>query len=523
MGEDGALAGAVVRIQTTTTHCETDSLGYFDLQVPTPADSVVLTAWAPGYYIGGGFPQAMGDTTIVIHLHAFSQTDNPDYEWVGGSANFGDPNNCENCHAAVGRGEPTPLPYDEWLIDAHGQSARNPRFLTMYLGTDLLGNKSPDTRYGYNRDYGKFPLPPVYDETWFGPGYKLDFPQSAGNCAACHTPLPAPENAYGVDPSQLIEEQTEGISCDFCHKVWEVNLDPETGLPHENRPGVLSIELNRPPEGHQFFAGPLDDVAPGEDTYTPIQKESRFCAPCHSASFWGVPIYNSFGEWLESPYSDPETGQTCQDCHMPPSGARHFARLDQGGLIRDPQTLASHRMPGALDIPLLQNAVSLSANGRTEDNQVVVEVRITNDLTGHHVPTDSPLRHLILLVIATHEGDTLDLAEGTVLPDWCGVGDPAEGYYSGLPGKAYAKILEEVWTGISPSAAYWNQTRVVSDNRLAAFETDVSSYRFAAPESGETTIEVQLWFRRAFRRMADWKGWTDPDILMENSNLQITH
>ena len=44
--------------------------------------------------------------------------------------------------------------------------------------------------------------------------------------------------------------------------------------------------------------------------------EALDCAPCHFGQFWGTQIYNSFGEWLDSSYSDPETGRTCQDCHM---------------------------------------------------------------------------------------------------------------------------------------------------------------------------------------------------------------
>ena len=91
------------------------------------------------------------------------------------------------------------------------------------------------------------------------------------------------------------------------------------------------MNSKRPFNGHQFFAGPFDDVAPGEDTYTPIQKESAYCAPCHFGKFWEVEIYNSYGEWLDSPYSDPETGQTCQDCHMPPGLNDRFASIDAGG------------------------------------------------------------------------------------------------------------------------------------------------------------------------------------------------
>ena len=48
-----------------------------------------------------------------------------------------------------------------------------------------------------------------------------------------------------------------------------------------------------------------------------------------------------------------------------------------------------------------------------------------------------------------------------MLPPWAGS-------YRGVPGKVYAKVLEELWTEISPSGAYWNQTRILSDNRLPA-------------------------------------------------------
>jgi hypothetical protein len=63
-------------------------------------------------------------------------------------------------------------------------------------------------------------------------------------------------------------------------------------------PGVLSFEFRRPPDDHQFFAGPYDDVGfvGSEDTYSSLQTESALCAPCHFGTFWDTTIYNSFGE-----------------------------------------------------------------------------------------------------------------------------------------------------------------------------------------------------------------------------------
>jgi hypothetical protein len=179
-------------------------------------------------------------------------------------------------------------------------------------------------------------------------------------------------------------------------------------------------------------------------------------------------------------------------------------------------------MPGAADEELLRNALSMSADARREGDTLVVDVTVVNDQTGHHIPTDSPLRHMILLVEVTDpNGEPLIQTDGPIVPEWGGIGDPKEGYYAGVPGKAYAKILQELWTEIMPSGAYWNPTRIVSDNRLAAFESDTSSYSFILESGDEVTVRVRLLFRRAFIEMMDQKTWDVPDILMEKITLPV--
>jgi hypothetical protein len=517
----GPVSGATVRVQATTNAAVTGIDGSFILTGLVPNQPVVLTAWASGYFIGGGGSYLPGGDSIELHLEAHASQDNPDYPWLSAFSDAGDELNCQNCHADPGDSN-SQLPFDEWQRDAHAASTHNQRFLTMYAGTDTDGNQSPLTDYFCDQDYGCVPLPPDLSQPYYGPGYKLDFPDTAGNCAACHAPAAAVNSPYGVDPRTVSGVGSEGVACDFCHKIWDVRLDDRMGSPLENLPGVLSFELRRPPEGHQFFAGPFDDVAPGEDTYSALQTQSQICAPCHFGSFWGTQVYNSFGEWLDSPYNDPENGKTCQDCHMPPTGVTHFTRPDKGGVERNPDEIFSHKMLGAMDESLLQNAVTMTVTASLEGDEVLITVDITNDLTGHHVPTDSPLRHLVLLVQATDaDGVELTQSSGPVVPDWGGQGDPAEGYYAGLPGKAYAKVLQELWTYTMPSGAYWNQTRVVSDNRLAAYKTDTSTYTFTLPEGEDITIKVELLFRRAFIEIMDQKGWDVPDIVMEQETLVL--
>jgi hypothetical protein len=360
----------------------------------------------------------------------------------------------------------------------------------------------------------------------------LDFPNSTGNCGACHIPGAAIAEPYGVNPNLVSGVDEFGIHCDFCHKIANVILDPQTNLPYPNMPGVLSMDIRRPfPEDedrYQLFFGTFDDDnVPQEDTKLPLIAQSQFCAACHYGKFWDTVVYNSYGEWLESPYSDPETGKTCQQCHTPALTYLDGEVLTnvapgKGGVERDSLTIHAHTFPGAANNELLQNSLTMNTSAWREGNRILVKVTLTNDKTGHHIPTDSPLRHLILLVIAQDtQGNSLDLVEGEIVPQWGGVGDPQNGYYAGLPGKIFAKVLAELWTEITPSGAYWNQTHLVSDNRLAAYATDISQYSFAVQSKGAIRVKVRLLYRRAFRALIDQKGWDIPDILMEEEDLQV--
>ncbi len=507
----GPVAGAVVRVRATDNQTTTDSGGAFALGGLAGGVPISVTAWAAGYYIG--WTSAVpGTKPVTITLKPYDTTDNPDYSWFSHEGAEGSLS-CSHCMPG----------YNEWVLDAHSQSAVNPRFLTIYNGTDVNGNQSPPRRYGYSRDYGRIPLRPDLTQPYYGPGYKLDFPDTAGNCATCHVPAMTakPGMAYAADPNLATGIEAEGVFCEFCHKIGEVTLDPDTGLPYPNMPGTLSIRLYRPGPEQQLFFGNFDDVT-RRVSYNPLYEQSQYCAPCHFGVFWDTVVYNSFGEWLASPYSDPEAGRTCQDCHMPPVEYDYFVYPEKGGLIRDRDRIFSHRMPGSSDETLLQNAVTMRVSARHTGNEITVTVTILNDQTGHHVPTDSPLRQMILLVSVTDaQGKALNLQDGPTIPAYGGVGDPADGYYAGLPGKIYARILTELWTGVTPTGAYWNPTRVVSDNRIPAMGSDTSKFVFAAPAGGPTTIEVRLLFRRAFIELQDQKGWDVPDIVMEQERLTL--
>lgn len=510
--EDGPVSEAVVRLQASETYTLTNEHGYFIIEELPSSDSVIVTAWSEGHYIGW-FETAPSSQPIVIQLSEYSTADNLNYDWDPSKKGLGSLG-CAECHPA----------YDEWINDAHSQSAVNERFLTMYSGTDTSGNQSPPTEYGYNPDYGNYTLLPDKDKPYYGPGYKLDFPQSGGNCSTCHVPSQAayPGKEYTSDPSEAEGIELEGIFCDFCHKINDITINPKTNLPYENMPGILSIELLRPEEGDEdLFLGNFDDVV-GPDSYLPIYEESKYCAACHFGTFWDTVIYNSYGEWLDSRYRDPETGQTCQQCHMPSVEYEYFVYADKGGVKRNPEKIRDHDMTTFMVEELMQNAVSLSANATVENGLINLSVEVINDLTGHAVPTDYPLRQMILLIEAVDgSGNTLLQTSGEVIPFYGGEGDPEQGYYAGLPGKIYMKVLQEIWTELYPSGSYWNPTRILGDNRLMPFEADRTIYSFQMGDAESAAIHVQLIYRRATKELMDQKSWNFPDILMEEIQFQV--
>ncbi len=537
------VSGAIIQIKGTPNQTTTASDGGFTISGQGLGGTTLatITAWSAGHFVGWVDldPQKptwqAGGTGVKITLKPLYTVDNNQYTWftyegVSGSAS------CAICHRES----------SEWSQDAHSQSANNVRFVTMYMGTNGKGQEGQLTRFGTNGQT----LPPDPTQPYYGPGFSLDNPDRPGNCATCHTPLastiPNVTNCawsgchlnitsvqahamgimdIGVSPVNLSGIATEGVACEFCHKVADVTIDPKTNMPYPDRPGILSMKLARPPAGQNVFFGTIVDIS-RRVSYLPLETQSQFCAPCHYGVFGGVMgvgevtggtvIYNSYGEWLNSSYSDPKTGKTCQDCHMPTEPGTNFTVFpEKGGITRSYEAFHDHTMPGASDTLLLQNSVTMKSQASHNGDQLTVDVSITNDKTGHDVPTDSPMRSVMLIIQAVDaNGKPLTLTLGPTLPAWTGG-------YSGQPGKAFAKILKDNWSGEMPTSAYWRPVTIVEDNRLAPWATDASSYTFTLPAGGSANVTVTLVYRRAFQQLEQQKGWNDPDIPMAETTIKV--
>lgn len=475
--EHGApVPQALVTLRASEFQTQTDEDGSFELSILEQESEFEITAWAPGYYIAYEVITAEV-TEIDLTLRPYHTTDNPEYAWIDPTPGSSD-SACGNCH---------PMILPQWQNNAHGGAVSNPRFFSFYNGTDTSGGALD------------------------APGYLLDFPDTSGNCANCHAPGAGLDTPFTTNMNAIHGDLAAGVHCDFCHKVGGIYLDPEDEQVYPNVPGVLAMQPLRPPEGDQIFIGPYPDIH-DPDTYHPVFSESAFCAPCHSFSFWGTEIYNSYGEWLASDYA--EQGITCQNCHMPPSGDRIFALPDQGGLEHPPETIPSHFQLGVTDQEFMRTTLDLEVGHEVADGVLKVEINLTNVNAGHHAPTDHPGRHMILLIKALNpNGTPAPLRIGTQLPAW--IGDLA-----GETGEIYAKVLKNARTGDFPAVDYWNPTLIHSDTRIAANETRTSTYAFEVGNE-PVTVRIQVLFRRMFQPIAETYQWDVEDIILAEESFTV--
>ena len=484
---DEPIVGAVVSVQATNTETTSDEAGAFAL---ASTSGGVIVAGAKGYFYASSSETAPV-SDVEIRLEPVPQDDDPYYT-------FSSPERCSTCH---------PAQYEEWVGSPMQKAGMNTWVYDIYDGTgtgteELAG-------FIYTRDS-------VFAEN-----------NPASECASCHQPEP-----WAREPFQAMGNREEptpgmlhGVSCDMCHSIADINLS------NPNFPGIFPdvVTLTRPENnGWVVMYGALGDVTYEQSgwmraAYQP-QLKSEVCAACHQDandpnedhSFEVDPLpplrpaiisEPTYVEWLDTPYADPEDElhAECVDCHMAATNAG--AACDRVTLGRPDGDVRSHRILGTT-AEFLENALSVSMDAEIVGDSLEVEVAITNDQTGHHVPTGVTIRNMILLVEAWQQSDGTALAHtgSTVIHDLGGVGDPAEGYYAGLPGRLYGKInIAE--NGTTPTF-FTDAVAIVDDNRIPALATDMTNYTFEIPSgSGDLEVRARVIYRRSWRALVDGKNW----------------
>jgi hypothetical protein len=485
--DQGTLApveGAIVSLQAEAIRTTTAPDGSYSLSIPDVSGSVIV-AGKKGYFyrstIYFGTP-----TGLDIDIQPVPVQDDPSYQFVA-------PQNCGNCH---------PDQFAQWTGSPMANAGLNAWVHDIYNGTGTPGGMGG---FVYTRDSA----------------FAGTNPNS--ECASCHQPeswIPSPfsrmENP--TDPGYPSLAAVHGISCETCHKV--ANVD----VADVNFPGIFPgvVDFTRPggETFEQVMYGRLGDVdfeVTGlmRASYQP-QLVAEVCAACHqdaadpdeNHSYTGVISEPTYLEWAASEYSDPNSVfyADCLDCHMPSSGATEACILLN--LNRDPETLRDHDMRGTSP-EFLDNAAEMTVVTTAAGAELTVNVDVANLFTGHHLPTGVTVRNMILLVEAWDEntGEPLVFTGDQTIHDLGGVGDPAQGYYAGLPGVLFAKVNHDA-NGNGPTF-FTDAVGITFDNRIPALQTDSSSYTFQLPVGVDAHVQARLIYRRGFRFLVDAKNWTE--------------
>jgi hypothetical protein len=455
---DGPVAAARVRYKGTAQSTHTDHAGRFVL----PRSSNRVTAWKEGYFIAGG-------RSPLLHLEPLPHDDHEHYAWVDPTPHPGDEQRCGNCHRQTWR---------EWSVGGHARSATSKHFRNLYDGSDWHGAQA---------------------------GWSLlaEYPDGAGVCSSCHAPTVRDDDPALFDLRKAGGVDALGVHCDYCHKVAGAGDGP-VGLAH----GRFALRLLRPRTGQLFF-GPLDDVDRGEDTFSPFQRDSRFCASCHEGVVFGVPVYTTYSEWRDSPAR--RAGRHCQHCHMKPTGTLHNVAPGHGGIDRDPNTLGNHVFWDGSQLAMLRRCLKVDVETSRQDNGVAVVVRLTARGVGHRVPTGFVDRQVLLVVDALDQaGRAVPLACGPTLP-------PAAGpILAGHPGRLYARLLKDE-AGRSP-VPFWRALPDPVDTRLVPEQADVRRFLFAPPAR---RVRVRVLHRRFWAETARGKRWPDSDLVVVDTGRDV--
>lgn len=512
----GPVENARVRVAGEDHYVLTDKQGRYLLQaVHPPGVPLRITAGKEGFFNNGQIGNPSG-TVRDIFLNPVYLNDRSDYRFIS-------PATCAQCHNKLSR---------YWNRSKMAHTSSNPKVLDMFYGTDAFERKG------------------------IGPGYRLDNPESNGNCITCHAPSVAASSPWSLDLKSALQPnraEWDGISCDYCHKVRKVIRD-------KSKPSGMSAILERQASSRGpsiLVFGPYDDVVvpPMAAIYNPIFDQGKFCSLCHShfekvgaKANWApdrvyseserqgfglkdntlLPIQTTYLEWKQwqdqLPAEDPNKGKKCQDCHM--SWRKEMLPYDNyvvegsarnmWATYRSPKNIRPHHFDGGTETQL-KTALSMEIDGEIEAGRLKVHVYITNTNGGHWVPTGETMRSVMLLLRVVDSNDKpLKMIKGSRLPQWAGEGEEEEGNYAGLSGAVFAKVLEDEEG--NPQVPFWRAVRIASDTRIRPKETRTLTFEFTMEDpEDEPTAEAELIYRPVIIPWAKKKNWPVNDILITSS------
>lgn len=263
-------------------------------------------------------------------------------------------------------------------------------------------------------------------------------PVSTRYCGGCHDPISLLSGSKNLDDTKLTNPLglDEGVSCVSCHSMTKVDVKGNAQYQITKRvPYMYELKEGKTAKFLSDFiirAYPKNHVSTFSKT---ILKTPEFCGSCHKQfidkqvnGVGTVQLQNQYDSWRKSHWNHPgEALKTieCRECHMPldstfdPANGdlkdynrtltdnKHRSHRFLGGnqlmpvLLKLPDgkkqvELIEKWLKGEMEIPEIKNkwhngAVLPIQLGTPETvtagQEVVLDVTITNNKSGHHFPT----------------------------------------------------------------------------------------------------------------------------------------
>ena len=326
----------------------TDDAGAFRLWYVEEDGGVAAVVAAKIGYRSRGFEYFDGETPVNIAIRKIEEPDNVEYTYLepgDGIDNMQE--NCTHCHTSF---------VAQFLDLKHAEATKNPLVQDLYAGVNrllsdptscedeggqwLVGHE-PGTSSGYiEKCYIGAGVLGDINPNCGGDGElacddpsldDADQPDAFGACADCHAP-----GIDGVAGGRDLHDAhglayENGVHCDTCHKVADVDLSLEPGVGQRLIMGRPTEEGADTFEWEPVYYGPLKDV-PNiimQGSYQPKFNHSVFCAGCHEqnqaalipgqaldSQRWpdGLPIHSTYSEWEAGPYNQEKPNASSATC-----------------------------------------------------------------------------------------------------------------------------------------------------------------------------------------------------------------
>jgi hypothetical protein len=268
------------------------------------------------------------------------------------------------------------------------------------------------------------------------------------NCMRCH----APGADFTMDESLYLENNIDGVFCDYCHTV----------VDYTDTEGYVLYwgHIKQGPRMHTTTSSHAIE-------YSRLSEDSLFCRGCHQyENPLGFTVYNTYDEWFTSEYANPATFVACQDCHMPSYPGRSSLRGDWR------PDISSHSLGGGHNYEFMVETATVDFTTDNQGDELYIDVDVGNAQAGHNYPSSNGMRQLILIVrLKGSSGETL----------W-----EAKSVYERVLGDMAGNVTYETWSA----------SQVLKDTTLLPGEIRTESFVVTLPETDDNLyITAQLFYR----------------------------